>query len=291
MPTVLITGSSSGLGKQAALAFARAGFRVIATLRDAGRSAELKKAAAAEGVELRIDVLDVTQPAVFAPFVDRLVAREGRIDVLVNNAGVLPVGAFEDVDEQELRAVMETNFFGPALLTKAVLPVMRRQRSGYIIMVSSLSGMAAKAGDAVYSASKFALEGLTEGLRQEVARWNIKTALVQPAQYATDMFRTTAAGSLGACGPDSPYYALIRRQQEALRAALPDGRDPGALAELLVEIARSDGRRFRWPADDVAERVTRTIFAQDDAERQLFLRAVAGVDWWIEGAEAPGDNR
>jgi hypothetical protein len=101
------------------------------------------------------------------------------------------------------------------------------------------------------------------------------------------MFRTTAEGSLGACSPDSPYYALISRQQDALRAALPGGRDPRILAELLVEIARSDGSRFRWPADDVAERVTRTMFAQDDAERQAFLRGVAGVDWWIDGAEAP----
>jgi NAD(P)-dependent dehydrogenase (short-subunit alcohol dehydrogenase family) len=287
MPTVLITGSSSGFGKEAALAFARAGYRVSATLRDMRRSEGLREAAAGEGLELAIEELDITRPGLFASFVDRLVAREGRIDVLVNNAGVLPVGAFEDIDETELRAVMETNFFGPALLTKAVLPVMRRQRSGYIIMLSSLSGLAAKAGDSVYCASKFALEGLTEGLRQEVARWNIRTALVQPAQYATGMFRTTAEGSLGACSPDSPYYPLISRQQDALRAALPGGRDPRVLAQLLVEIARSDGSRFRWPADDVAERVTRTMFAQDDAERQAFLRGVAGVDWWIEGAEAP----
>jgi NAD(P)-dependent dehydrogenase (short-subunit alcohol dehydrogenase family) len=291
MKTVLITGCSTGFGLEAALAFARARYRVCATMRDTSRADPLREAAAAEGLELAIGQLDVTQPATFAPFVEQLLAREGRLDVLVNNAGVLPVGAFEDIGEAELRATMETNFFGPALLTRAVLPVMRRQRSGYLIMVSSLSGMAAKAGDSAYSASKFALEGLTEALRQEVARWNIRTALVQPAQYSTGMFRLTAQGSLGACTEQSPYYPLIRNQQQALREALPTGRDPRRLAELLVTIAGSDGTRFRWPADEVAERVQRTVFAQDDAARQRFLRDVAGVDWWIDGADAPGGAR
>lgn len=291
MPTVLITGCSSGLGLEAALAFARAGYRVCATMRDPNRADSLRAAASAEGLQIGIEALDVSCPASFTPFIDRLLAREGRLDVLVNNAGVLPVGAFEDIGEAELRAVMETNFFGPALLTRAVLPVMRRQRSGYVIMVSSLSGMAAKAGDSAYSASKFALEGVTEALRQEVARWNIRTALVQPAQYSTGMFRLTAQGSLGACTEQSPYYPLIRSQQEALRAALPRGRDPRRLAELLVTIAGSDGSRFRWAADEVAERVQSTVFAQDDAARQRFLRDVAGVDWWIEGADAPGADR
>ncbi|MFM7274067.1 MAG: SDR family NAD(P)-dependent oxidoreductase, partial [Gammaproteobacteria bacterium] len=185
MPHVVITGCSSGIGLEAALAFARAGYTVTATVRDPARATRLRERAAAEGLAVAIETLDVTQSATFAPFVERLLAREGRIDVLVNNAGVLPVGAFEDIPEDEFRAVMEANFFGPAVLSRAVLPAMRRQRSGCIIMLSSLSGMAARAGDTAYAASKFALEGLTEALRQEVARWNIRTALVHPAQYAT----------------------------------------------------------------------------------------------------------
>lgn len=287
MQTVLITGCSGGIGLQAAPAFARAGYRVIATVRDPSRATNLRDALSAEALDARIDVLDVARPDTFAPFVDELLAREGRIDVLVNNAAVLPVGAAEDLDEAAWRAVMETNFFGPVLLTRAVLPAMRRQRSGCIIMLSSLSGMAARAGDAPYSASKFALEGFTEALRNEVARWNIRTALVHAAHYDTGMFRTTVAGGLGYCALDSPYAPLIESQQRGLRETLVEGRDPAELAELLVRIAGADGSRFRWAADALSERVAQTVFAQSDAERQTFLREVAGVGWWVDGEEAP----
>ncbi len=287
MQTVLITGCSGGIGLQAALAFARAGYRVVATVRDLSRATALREALSADALDARIDTLDVSRPETFAPFVERVLAREGPIDVLVNNAAMLPVGAAEDLDEAAWRAVMETNFFGPVLLTRSVLPAMRRQRSGCIIMLSSLSGMAARAGDAPYSASKFALEGFTESLRNEVARWNIRTALVQAAHYATGMFRTTAAGGLGYCAPDSPYAPLIESQQRGLRETLSEGRDPAELAGLLVRIAGSDGSRFRWVADALSERVAQAVFAQTDSERKVFLREVAGVGWWVDGKDAP----
>lgn len=289
MRTVVITGCSSGFGLAAAKAFARAGDVVYATVRDRSRADKLA-AVAKESDNIRIAELDVCKPATFPAFVNSVIAATGKIDVLVNNAGMLPVGAFEDIDEALLRQVMETNFFGAALLTKAVLPHMRARKSGYVIMISSLSGLAAKAGDSAYSASKFALEGLTEAMRHEVLRWNIKTALVEPAQYATDMFRATASGGVGACSPQSPYYALIRKQQEELRANLSKGKDPAILAELLVEISKSDGSRFRWPADEIAVRVSKAMLAQDDATRDRFLRNVGDVDWWISGAEQPGSK-
>lgn len=287
MRSVVITGCAGGLGLQAALAFARAGDTVFATVRDLARAGPLRVAAKSEGLKLHIDQLDVARPERFAAYLDEVVVRAGRLDVLVNNAGRLPVGAFEDIDEAELRQVMEVNFFGPVLLTRAALPIMRRQGGGYVIMVSSLSGIAGKAGDSAYTASKFALEGLTESLRHEVMRWDIKTALVEPAQYATDMFRTTASGDQGCCAPDSPYQPLIRAQQESLRRVLDQGRDPRLVGDLLVEISRSNGTQFRWAADEVAERVRAMMWAQDDAARDAFLRGVADIDWWIEGADAP----
>ncbi len=290
MRTIVISGCSSGIGLAAALSFARAGDVVHATVRDRGRAGKLLEAAA-DHSNIRVHELDVCRSEKFPAFVNDVIRASGGIDVLVNNAGILPVGAFEDIDETLLRQVMETNFFGAALLTKAVLPHMRARKSGYVIMISSLSGLAAKAGDSAYSASKFALEGLTEALRHEVLRWNIKTALVEPAQYATDMFRATVSGGAGSCGPDSPYYPLIRKQQEDLRAHLPKGRDPRVLGDLLVEISKSDGSRFRWPADEIAVRVSKTMFAQDDATRDRFLRNVGDVDWWIEGAEQPETHK
>ena len=287
--TVLVTGCSSGLGLHTAIAFAKAGDRVFATVRDAAGASGLNAAARSAGVSLDIAALDVTRPESFGPFVRSVVARTGRLDVLVNNAGMLTVGAFEDHGEADLRRVMETNFFGPALLTRTVLPVMRRQRDGCVIMVSSLSGIAGRAGDAPYTASKFALEGLTEALRHEVARWNIRTALVEPGRYPTNMFRATAGGDLGACGVDSPYAPLIRSQQAQLRRQLGEGSDPSRFGDLLVEISRSDGTRFRW-GDELAERVRSRMWAQGDRERDAFLRQIGDVDWWIAGADAPAET-
>lgn len=282
MRVVLITGCSSGIGLETALAFAGAGDRVIATVRDPARAGALSATAAARGVEIEIAALDVTRSESFDGFVAGLIERHGRIDVLVNNAGVLPVGAFEDIAEAELRMVMETNFFGAALLTKAVLPHMRAQAGGHVIMISSLSGLAGRAGDAAYAASKFALEGLSEALRQEVARWGIRVALVEPAGFATGLF------DRGASVPDSPYAPLIAAQQADLRRSLADkGFDPADLARLIVAIAGTDSPQLRWPADPVATRALSALLAGDDAGRRRFLDEVAGVDWWVAGRDAP----
>lgn len=154
-------------------------------------------------------------------------------------------------------------------------------------MVSSLSGFAAKAGDAVYSASKFALEGLTEGMRHEILRWNIKTALVEPAQYATEIFRSVTANNTGEINHRSPYRALVQSQRNDLINTLPGALNPQTLGDLLVEISRSDGARFRWTPDEVSDRVRNIVFAQSDAERDQFLRSVADIDWWIEGRNKP----
>jgi NAD(P)-dependent dehydrogenase (short-subunit alcohol dehydrogenase family) len=288
MAVIVITGCSSGIGLAAAQAFADAGDTVVATVRDPNRSVALSELGRRRGA-IEIATLDVTKPATFATFLDDLGVRHGRLDVLINNAGVLPVGAFEDFDEQEFRLVMETNFFGPALLAQAALPIMRAQNGGHIIMMSSLSGIAAKAGDSIYAASKFALEGLTEALRQEVARWNIRATLVEPAGFDTNIFQTTAQGSLGACSDTSPYRPLIAAQQAELRANLGKGFDPRDLGKLLVDIARSEGSRFRWPADPVAERVTAALIAGDDASRTAFLDKVSGVGWWVAGLDAPAE--
>lgn len=282
MKIVLVTGCSSGIGLETALAFAEAGDRVIATVRDPARAGALTSGAASRGVQIEIAKLDVTRSEGFAGFVADLIARHDRIDILVNNAGVLPVGAFEDIGEAELRMVMETNFFGAALLTKAVLPHMRAQGSGHVVMVSSLSGLAGRAGDAAYAASKFALEGLSEALRQEVARWGIRVALVEPAGFATGLF------DRGASVPDSPYAALIAAQQADLRHSLTEkGFDPADLGRLIVAITRTDSPQLRWPADPVAARALGALLAGDDASRRRFLDDVAGVEWWMAGRDGP----
>ena len=144
--------------------------------------------------------------------------------------------------------------------------------------------MASKSGDAVYAASKFALEGLTEGFRNEVARWNIKTALVEPGQYATNIFRETADDGVDTA---SPYYPLNKLLHDEVSGDGSPGLPPAQLADLLLRIAKSDGSRFRWPADETAERVMKAVFAQSDEERSAFLLDVGGVAWWRNGKDAP----
>ena len=288
MATVILTGCNSGFGLEAALAFARNGDSVYATMRNPDKAEALQAAAGHEGLNIEVRQLDVTQPVSFPPLIAEILEETGSIDVLVNNAGILRAGAFEDLSEEMVREVMETNLFGPLLLTRAVLPYMRKQENGYIIMVSSLSGIAGLPGDVAYSASKFALEGATEALRHEVDRWGIKLALVEAGMYATGIF----AGSLPEQSalpdyypPDSPYRPLVEYRLRVLRERMPGALDPGIIGRLLVEIANSDGTQLRWPADDVAKKVLGTMLGQTDSERDAFLRQVSGTDWWSENRE------
>jgi len=275
----------------AALRFAHNGDTVYASMRDLTRAGALRAAAATAGLDVNLLELDVTRPATFGAVIRRIVAENGRLDVLVNNAGMLRAGAFEDLEEAAIREVMETNFMGPFLLARAVLPQMRAQRGGCIIMISSLSGIAGLPGDVAYTASKFAVEGATEALRHEVDRWGIRLALVEGGLYATGIF-TASLPDQALLPPgypaDSPYRPLVEQRLREVRDRLPEAMDPGIIGDLLVEIVRSDGRQLRWPADAVARKVLSAMFAQDDAQRDEFLRGVSGTDWWSEGRLGPG---
>lgn len=290
MANILITGCSSGLGLAAALAFARHGDRVYATMRNPERAGTLRQTATEEGLDIRVKPLDVTCPSSFEALLAEVISESGSIDVLVNNAGILRAGAFEDLPESAVREVMETNFFGPMLLTKAVLPQMRNQGGGCIIMISSLSGIAGLAGDVAYTASKFALEGATEALRHEVDRWGIKLALVEGGLYATNIFAPNlpAQTTLPEGYPkDSPYRPLVEHKLKEVRERIPEAMAPEIIANLLLEIVDSNGSRLRWPADDLAKMVLGTMFGQSDSQRDEFLRGAGGSDWWSEGKSAP----
>ena len=288
MSTIILTGCNSGFGLEAALAFARNGDTVYATMRNPDNAEALQAAAGHEGLRIAIRQLDVTRPDRFPSLFEEILGETGSIDVLVNNAGILRAGAFEDLSEEMFREVVETNLFGPLLLTRAVLPYMRKQRNGYIIMISSLSGIAGLPGDVAYTASKFALEGATEALRHEVDRWGIKLALVEAGMYATGIFARSLPEQSRLPDyypPDSPYRPLVEHRLRVIRERMPDALDPGIIGRLLVEIANSDGAQLRWPADDVAKKVLGTMLGQTDSERDAFLRQVSGTDWWSENRE------
>ncbi|WP_395320656.1 oxidoreductase [Variovorax sp. UC74_104] len=185
--TWFITGAASGFGHAFAEHALARGHNVVATARDASRLADLVALAPDRVLATPLDV-DVAGAAEAA--VQAAVERFGRIDVLVNNAGYGVVGALEETPDAELRALMNTNFFGAMAVTRAALPVLRAQRSGAIVNISSLGGQLSFSGFSAYSASKFALEGASEALAQEVAPFGIKVLIVEPGQ-----FRTQLAGS------------------------------------------------------------------------------------------------
>lgn len=291
MKVVLITGSNSGFGLNGALAFARAGYRVHAAMRDQSKGRFLEELAHAENLEIKTHTLDISQPPTFNSFIEEINCQSGGIDVLVNNAGILRPGVLEDTSEETLREVMDTNYFGPVLLAKAVLPSMREQGGGHIIMVSSLSGLAGLPCDFSYTSSKFALEGASEAMRHEIDRWGIKVSLVEAGMYATKLLGEGITGDNFVLpnyyDEESPYTELMKFKWRKMKDRLPDAFDPRVVGNLFVEIANSDGKRFRWAADTVAEKVLSELHGHSDSARDNYLRKISGTDWWSEGRASP----
>ena len=242
----LITGSSSGIGLLTSIELARAGFRVVATMRDLGRRERLDHAVAEASVAGRVDVraLDVRQIDAMPEFVDAVVRDHGRIDVLVNNAGFVVAGFAEDVSLDELRLQFETNFFGTVAMTKAVLPVMRQQVSGHIIQVSSINGLHGSITVSSYVASKHALEGWSESLRLELNPLGIKVVLVEPGAFATDIWTRGATMGKEAVKPSSPNFRRSMRMRSRVEK-IPKA-DPIAVARQIVEIAQNPNPRLRY---------------------------------------------
>jgi len=222
----LITGASSGFGQAIALAALARGDLVVA----AGRNVAALRAIGSDDRVLPVR-LDVTDEAEREAAVAAALDRFGRVDVLVNNAGRTQVGAVEETTDEELRALFELHFFAPAALTRLVLPAMREQGGGAIVQMSSVGGQVTAPGFGAYCATKFALEGLTETLRDEVAPFGVHTLIVEPGAFRTGLFR-----------PDAAYFsAELPQYAETVgptRAYVHDGdgEQPGDPAKAAVAI-------------------------------------------------------
>ncbi len=245
--TAVVTGSSSGIGLLTAVELARAGYFVVATMRDPARRSRLDEAAAQAGVAGRIEVrpLDITAFDAIPAAVAAIARDRGRIDVLVNNAGFSLAGMAEDLTLAEIRDQLETNFFGHVAMTKAVLPIMRAQRSGHIIMVSSVSGIVAQPMISSYSASKFALEGWSEAARIETHSLGIRIVLVEPGAYKTDIWDRNVKIGAGALDPASPNKERSQRFAEFVKGQVHK-RDAREVARLIVRIAQDPNPRLRY---------------------------------------------
>ena len=222
----LITGASSGFGRAITEAAVAADDTVIATARNTEVLADV---AAAHPGQVEAFALDVTDAAAIEAAVQDVIARHGRIDVLVNNAGRGHVGAAEETSEAELRSLFDVHVFGPAALTRAVLPHMRERRSGAIVQMSSMGGQLSFAGFSAYSGTKFALEGMSEALADEVRPLGIKVLIVEPGVFRTGLFGSTTDSEQIA-----DYSATVGPTRQMVEAN--DGRQPGDPAKAAAAI-------------------------------------------------------
>ncbi len=241
MANVLITGTSTGIGFATALAFGRAGHRVAATMRNPSRAPELANLAARDHLPITVSAMDVDADASVTEAIGRIEREIGPIDVLVNNAGIERTGSVEELPLGDFRAVMETNYFGAIRCIQAVIPGMRKRRSGCIINVASIAGRIASSPFAPYAASKFALEALSEAFAQEVKPFNVRVAIVEPGIIDTPMAR-----HLGVVQSTSPYPHQ-RRFAALFTAALKNPTPPSLVADKVVEIATSGTWQLRHP--------------------------------------------
>jgi NAD(P)-dependent dehydrogenase (short-subunit alcohol dehydrogenase family) len=241
MASVLITGTSSGIGMAIAIAFGRAKFRVHATMRDPSRGSGLRRAIEEEKLPIGISALDVDSDSSVREAVGRIAREAGPIDVLVNNAGIAPTGSVEETPLSVFRSAMETNYFGVIRCVQAVLPAMRERRSGCIINISSIAGRVAAAPLTPYAATKFALEGFSDGLAQEVKPFNIRVAVVQPG-----IIDTPAARVIAETESPSPYPQQ-RRVSALFAGSLQSPRPATLVADKVLEIAESGTWQLRHP--------------------------------------------
>ena len=263
-----ITGAGRGMGVDIAKAALAAGNAVVAT----ARNTETITAALGQDDALLAVKLDVTDPADAQAAVHAAIDRFGRIDVLVNNAGNFYAGFFEEISPEDFRAQIETTMFGPMNVTRAVLPVMRSQRSGLVVAISSTAGLVGQEFCTAYAASKFGVEGWIESLTPEVAPFGIRTMLVEPGFFRTELLT-----------PESTSYAKSSIDDYAERTGQTvaawngmngkQGGDPAKLANALVQLASQDTPPLRWVAGadavETAERKANDLLEQVNAYRDL----------------------
>lgn len=262
MATVLITGCSSGIGLETALAFARRGDRTYASMRNVAKATRLRERAEAEGLDLRIITLDVTDDASTTAAVREVESAHGAVDVLVNNAGVNHVGAVETTSFDEARAVMETNFWGALRTARAVLPAMRRQGSGVVVNVSSLAGRTWSVPyGGFYAAGKSGLGAVSEALAGEVGRFGIRVVCLEPGSFATDVHTNALAREVVQDGPYGADEAWLRR---FMLGTAEGAGDASVVAEAVVAAAEDPATPLHSPVGEGAqaaiEMVTKVAF-------------------------------
>ena len=245
--TILVTGASTGLGKEMALYLAERGFKVYATIRDLNGSEGLLAAARARKVELEVMALDVTSKTSVQNAVASIVAKTGGIYGVINNAGVGLRGYFEDLDDDEIRQMFDANVFGVMEVTRAVLPHMRLARRGRILFISSVGGRIGSLAVSTYCSTKFALEGFGESLFMELAPLGISVSLIEPGIIKTERWSVNRGIAARAKDPRSPYYAWFQQSEvEADKLVQASTASPTDVAAVVHQALTAEHPKLRY---------------------------------------------
>ena len=272
MASVLITGTSKGIGFETALAFARAGHNVYATMRNPSQS-DLAQTAAREKLPISVSIMDVDSDQSVREGISKIQNDHGPIDVLVNNAGIERAGAVEETALADFRAAMETNYFGAIRCIQAVVAQMRERRSGCIINVTSVAGRLANPPLAPYNASKWALEAVSEALAVEMKPFNVRVAIVEPGIIDTAMARRIGGPKAGSAYPHQERFAVLF--SNSLKNPVP----PSLVAQKILEIADSSTWQLRHPVGPDAGPLLQRRSSMTD-EQWIDLNAADDETWF-----------
>ena len=245
--SILVTGASTGLGKEMAMYLAERGFKVYATLRDLSGADSLLAAAKSRNVKLNVMALDVTDKTSIARAVETIVQESGGIYGVVNNAGVGLRGYFEDLDDADIRQMYDANVFGVMEVTRAVLPHMRKAKRGRILLISSVGGRIGSLGVSTYCSTKFALEGFGESLFMELAPLGIRVSLIEPGIIKTERWSTNRGIAPRANDPNSPYYAWFwQSEREADKLVQASTTTPVDVAAAIHQALTAQHPKLRY---------------------------------------------
>jgi NAD(P)-dependent dehydrogenase (short-subunit alcohol dehydrogenase family) len=267
----VVTGSSSGIGLETSLLLARSGFHIYASMRNLEKSKNITEIANTENLPLTVVQLDVNDDRSVKDAIGKIVAENKRIDVLVNNAGYGLFSPIEDVTLGQVKEQFETNFFGAIRVMHAVMPTMRRQRSGTIVNISSLAGRVGIPVSSAYVATKFALEGLSESMRYELKEWGINIVIIEPGVIKTNFFenlKTTDARSRS----ESPYADLIERTTKGFGKMMDNSSSPPKLvAEAILNAITSKEPEIRYVVGEDADSIMGVRKSTSDKEFENWM--------------------
>lgn len=274
----IVTGSSSGIGYATSLLLARNRFHTYATMRSIKKSADIQEIANKERLPLQVIQIDVNDDASIRNSIEKVGSENERIDVLVNNAGYGLVGAFEDLSVEEIKSQFETNFFGVIRLTQQVLPIMRKQKSGTIVNVSSGAGRIGFPGMSAYVSSKFALEGLSESMSYELEPFGIKVVIIEPGVIRTNFKKNSVMSKKSLDNSSiSPYSSIIQKIDSSISSMVEHATPPEEVAKAILHAVISNNPKLRYLVGNDMIMMTETKKSMSDEDfRKMMMQSIIG---------------